>query len=382
MRNLALTLAGAVAIAAPASAQTFDHRGFVVEGDNYNFQVGGRLHLDGVTVDDDLTLFDDEVDIRRLRIDATLTLFDDFRVKVDGDVAGISTGFRNVWAEYSGFGDLKIKGGNFIAPVLGENLKSSNDLKFLERSAPASLAPGFLLGGGVTYDGGDVIVSAGYFRNALSTDDVAPDDDGQSFAGRISWSPVRERGRTVFVAAGVERRKLDQNALSEVQAIPEFGLDFTNLIDTGNLDGVESYVNISGEAGASFGPVSLQGHFITRINDAPALGDPNFWGASAEAAWVLTGERQRYSRSSATFGEVRPRSRFGALEVAARYSRLDLTDELVAGGVQDSITLGVNWYLTRNVKLSGNWVRAKADPNDGGFQETASAFAGRLQIAF
>jgi phosphate-selective porin OprO/OprP len=34
------------------------------------------------------------------------------------------------------------------------------------------------------------------------------------------------------------------------------------------------------------------------------------------------------------------------LELAARYSRLDLTDGTVEGGELDILSLGVNWWLT------------------------------------
>ncbi|MEQ1785070.1 MAG: porin, partial [Hyphomonadaceae bacterium] len=99
---------------------------------------------------------------------------------------------------------------------------------------------------------------------------------------------------------------------------------------------------------------------------------------------VITGERQRYSLGAGTFGEVRPDGDnwFGAWEVAARYSTLDLTDGGVNGGEEKNLTVGVNWYVNRNVRVSANYVDAKATPNRLGVSDNPSAVMGRLQVAF
>jgi len=69
-------------------------------------------------------------------------------------------------------------------------------------------------------------------------------------------------------------------------------------------------------------------------------------------------------------------------EVAARYSTLDLPDGGVLGGEEENWTVGVNWYVNRNVRVSANYVDAKATPNRLGAEDNPSALMGRLQIAF
>ena len=130
------------------------------------------------------------------------------------------------------------------------------------------------------------------------------------------------------------------------------------------------------------GPFLIQGQYIMRKNDAPLIGDPTYKGASVEAAFVLTGERQRYSSSSGTFGGIRPEGKFGAVEVAARFSTLDLADGPVTGGKQTNYSVGANWYITRNFRFMANYVHAKARPNSTGINEKVDAFMGRFQIAF
>lgn len=81
----------------------------------------------------------------------------------------------------------------------------------------------------------------------------------------------------------------------------------------------------------------------------------------------MTGEHRRYSRSSGTFSFVRPQNNFGigsgwgAWEVAARYSRLDLDDRNIKGGKLDNITVGLNWHLNPNTRVMWNYVNADRD---------------------
>lgn len=385
MKRIATLSAAACMIAAPSAAfaqVTADEDGLTIGDEDTNLNIGGRIHLDGVSVSEDITPFADDVGFRRVRIDATLTVAEDFRVKVDADIGGISTGFRNVWAAYTGIENVTIKGGNFIAPVLGENMMSSNNIKLMERSLASTLAPNFLLGGAVTYRGENWSASAGYFFDPLEQNPLRPADVGESFAARAVFAPIKKRREVVHLAVGVERRDLDPGAISRVSARPEFGLDGTTLIRTGTLNGVNGYTNYNFEAAYMNGPFLVKGNYIMRDNDAPTLADPQFSGGSIEAAWVITGERQRYGMTNGTFGGIRPRGKFGAFEVAARYSFLDLTDGPVLGGEQENWSVGLNWYITRNVRLMGNYVNAKTSPGANGLNESVDALMTRFQIAF
>ena len=104
--------------------------------------------------------------------------------------------------------------------------------------------------------------------------------------------------------------------------------------------------------------------------------------SSLEAAWVLTGERQRYSVSSGTFGQIRPKGEYGAFELAARYSTIDLNDGLVTGGEEENWTAGANWYINRNMRVMLNYVNAKTQPGSNGQNEEANALIARFQIAY
>jgi phosphate-selective porin OprO and OprP len=362
----------------------FDSDGFTIDSGDVELTIGGRLHLDTVAIQSDGIFFEDSTDVRRLRVDATLDVGDDWRFKIDGDVGGISPGIYNAWAAFRGIKDVEIKLGNFIAPFNGENMMSSNNMKFVERGLPSELSPNFLLGASISYEGDNWSIIGGYFTNPIEDEELTNRDDGASVVVRGVFSPIDRRREALHFAVAAERRELDSGATSRVRAVPEFALTRQALLDTGALNGIEGYTNVNLEAAYMNGPVLLKAQQTTRYNDAPTLLDPEFMGASVEAAWVITGERQRYSSSTGTFGEIRPDrdNGWGAWEVAARYSMLDLSDGIVAGGEQTNLTVGVNWYANRNVRVSVNYVDAKAEPNRLASADNPSAVMGRLQIAF
>ena len=387
MRQALGLLAGGLVSCSPATAFAGEisagSDGIVLESGDFRLTLGGRLHLDAVISDNDVTNIEDEIDIRRLRFDATVEIGDDWRAKFDTDVGGISTGLRNVWVSYSGIDNLTIRAGNFTTPFLGERQKSSNNLKFLERSLSAALAPNFRAGASATYVGDNIAIAAAYVGNAIDAgDDRQPREDGTSLVGKLVWAPIRKRSETLFAAAAIDHRDLNAGARSRVRSTPEFGLSFTRLIDTGNLRNVDGYTNIAVEAGFAQGPFVVSGQYLRRFNDSTDLGNPIFSGGSLEAAYVLTGERQRFNLSSGSFGTIRPSEKWGAVELAARLSFLDLDDGAVAGGEEMNISVGANWYLGKNVKIALNYVHARTDPGRFGFSESVNALATRFQLAF
>src|SRR5205814_6523241 len=100
-----------------------------------------------------------------------------------------------------------------------------------------------------------------------------------------------------------------------------------------------------------------------RITALPALPDPKFDGWYVQGAWVLTGEQRLYDPAEGRFAAPKQNynfnpsaGTFGAFEIAARYSVLDLNYNrgsagvagpfgVVRGGEQKIRTLGGNWYL-------------------------------------
>jgi len=139
------------------------------------------------------------------------------------------------------------------------------------------------------------------------------------------------------------------------------------------------------------GPFSLQGELFHTFTDADEEGDPHFWGFYLYGSFFLTGESRRYNIARATFTPEEPqhgfrprKGRWGAWEVAFRYSYIDLNDERIKGGKERNITVGLNIYLHRKVRLMFNYVNARVEDRAEPKIHDASAdiFQTRFQITF
>ena len=52
------------------------------------------------------------------------------------------------------------------------------------------------------------------------------------------------------------------------------------------------------------------------------------------------------------------------LEIAARYSAVNLIDKHIYGGRENNVTLGLNWFVNENVQIKFNYVRANIHPTN------------------
>ncbi len=97
-------------------------------------------------------------------------------------------------------------------------------------------------------------------------------------------------------------------------------------------------------------------------------------------SWFLTGETRPYRVKRGSFGRVEPNRATGAFELALRYSILDLNDGSVSGGTEENVTLGVNWYYGRNVRLMTNLMHVDTDSKGG--SEDVNILQLRAQVYF
>jgi phosphate-selective porin OprO/OprP len=192
-------------------------------------------------------------------------------------------------------------------------------------------------------------------------------------------------------------------------------------IDTGLLQSNAATV-LGFEYLSIFGPLSLQSEWllayatdVTGVQaGAPAGAVPaaivavpsqtlSFNGGYAQVSYFLTGENRLYDRRLGRLNTtyVRPNTPFwfvrdgsgrfcsglGALELAARYSYLNLDDGPCQGGIMGNLCFGLNWYINNNLKIqfqycnTNRWGLTATSP--AGFQEgDVNSFGIRTQLTF
>ena len=104
---------------------------------------------------------------------------------------------------------------------------------------------------------------------------------------------------------------------------------------------------------------------------------------------MLTGEVRPYDRHLRAFGMVEPAVPFaprerhrrrGAFEIGARYSYLDLDGGGGGGGRDHAVSVGLNWYWNRHVRVMADYglTIVGGDQPDG----TLQVFQSRLQLVY
>lgn len=361
--TIALALIALGTTATPAMAGDgvkLDDKGVTLETGDLELNLGGRLHLDAAVFDDPVTGDAGVTDarVRRARLELSGRVGTVLRFRVDREFAGAAKGWRNVWASAEPVDGLEIKGGNMVVPFSGEDLQSSNSLPFAERSLASSLTPGLGLGGSVTASGKHWSLAAGYYTDALDNEDGQSAERGKGFVVRGSFAPVNRKDSTAYLAVAAERRTFDAVETMRFSADPGSALA-PALMSSGGLAGIDHAWAFSGEAGVRFGSVMVQAQAVSLSLDRPLLGDLDFNGQTVTAAWLITGERYGFAEKGGYFSGPELSKRGSAVELAVRYSRLDLRDGAFDRGIGRAASVGANWYIGRNLRLVADWTESR-----------------------
>jgi len=357
----------------------------------FQFQIGGRINNDWAFMegDDAITAkigeMEDGTEFRRARLFVSGFMYEKVEFRVQVDFATGEPAFKDVYmgiTELPGFGNVRV--GQFKEPFSLEEMASANYITFMERSLANVFVPsrhtGIMLHN--RQAGERVSWAVGVFKD---TDDFGSGtgDEDYAFTGRLTGLPWYEKDgqRSLHLGFAYSRRNivsaLDYSQRPEAHLAPRF-------VNTG-LFPAEALNLIGGEMALVYGPASVQGEYIT-ANTEGGLAGPDLWfkGFYLQTSFFITGENRPYRPAEATFGRVRPHRSFlskaggaGAWELAARFSKLDLTDGPITGGELRDWTLGVNWYLNPNSRVMWNYVRADLDKVGD-----ANIFQMRFQVDF
>lgn len=353
--------------------------GLTYEAGDFSINLGGRLHLDAAQVDDTGVDIDDE-DVRRARLELSVR-YNDWRLRLDREFTN-GGGWRNVWLSYDVNDDLTIKAGNFIAPFSMEDVGSSNETMFMERSLVQALAPGFGVGLGASYEGRHFGVSGGYFTDAIDAEDNNPAEKGDGVSMRATWSPIERRENTIHFGIGLDRREFSTGDARTISTTPEAALAPT-VLSSGALTNLDTSTSYNLEAAYSTGPLLVQAQFVSSNFERTAGSDVSADGYYVQAGWVLTGERHRYGDAVGVFTGPRPEHDWGAVEIAGRVSSLDLSEAGAgASGIADDYTVGVNWYLGQNFRLMANYVHSEVDAVNPALDREVDVVQARAQLDF
>jgi phosphate-selective porin OprO/OprP len=401
--KLRYAIAGALLSAYGISAHAYDWLNDwptkIKTDDGYEFGIKGNYQGDMNDFSGDTT---DPVTGKEILADSTTWRRKEFYVYgkapwgVDFAVGVDFATSPNTWLDnfvrYSNSDIGEFRLGQFKTPVGWEEASPSNAGTFVERALPVQATNmGRRLGADWTYQWNPQwLTTLGYYSGG----DLQGDNDGNGPSAHIVFNPIKEKTEVIHLGLAVSRENRDATTdgrdimtppSARFRARPEANLTATRILDTGNLKNVDNIDRVGLEGAWIHGPWLVQGeylHFNADFTDSK----PNFSGDGyyVFGAWMLTGESRDYKNGYV--GNVKPTNEWGAFEIAARYSSLDLNDSPVLGGKGDNFTVGANWYLGNHWKLQANYVRAHTNkfykiPGQY-FDVDPEVFALRAQIYF
>ena len=360
----------------------------------WSFKPRGRLQIDtglvdapsGVVAGNSLGM---ATELRRAFVGFEGTLPGGIGYRLEADVANSSVQLTDAFLTYKPASGLTLTLGQH-KPFQGlEELTSDVFTPFMERAAFHS-AFGFERRVGLSgaYAGKDLLVQLGVFSDNAA--DLNSDgNNSYSVDGRVVFSPKIGNGQLHIGGSAHFRELNDAAGTVRYSARPFVHTSDIRLVDTRAFS-ASGERHFGAELAYMRGPfhATFEGHRMTTLR--PGLDDPTFWGGYAEIGMMLTpGDTTAYRGGA--FDRVRPASPvdeggIGAIQLNARYDRLDLNDGAIRGGLQEALGASLIWiptdYLRFLINYGHLWIKGAAIPAGPDTSYQADTLAMRAQIDF
>lgn len=376
----------------------------------YQLKLRGYTHFDGrFFQEDDERPANDTFLLRRIRpiVEGTVGKIFDFRIMPD--FAQGSTVLQDGYIEARFSPAFRVRGGKFKAPVGLERLQSATDMLFVERAFPTALVPNRDLGIQLSGDlaGGGANWAVGYFNGVVDGGSSDIDiEDSKDLAARVFFTPFAKGGGPLkglgFGIAGTQG-----NAEGSVTATGLAGFRtpgqqtfFSYRTDgtpagTVFADGDRTRIAPQGYLYAGpFGVLAEWTRSSTEVRRGTELKELEHEAWQVAATYVVGGGEPSFRGVNPKRPFDRGARTWGALEIVARISEMDIDDAAFplfanpasSATAAESVALGLNWWLNRNIKVVLDYERTEfeggAGIGDGGDREDENVLFSRFQVSF
>ncbi len=393
----------------------------------YKLWFDARVNVDGAFFfgdGEDLEPIGDGFSIRRARFGVKAQVLKDWYGEIDMDMADGVFELKDAYVRYDGINNMQVQVGTFKEFFSMQRNTSSRNLMLIERAfVNSAFSPSRSVGINFKYAKDWLWASGGYFGQEikdLETRALVEDNnkdfghsEGSTYNLKLALRPLYNSKTSGLIFAGaishrtpktsegiddnedweygavryscrattsINRKKYtDTNVIfaeNETRYALEFtayhrGLRFESAIEGTkvNVDGarMDEYLSIWGDGGT-------EGESEEILYNKE---DKNFWGGYVQASYLLFGGQQRYDADGNKMTRPTRGKDWGDLEIAARFDYIDLNDELglVYGGSAKAYSLGLNYYVNRQVKLMLNYQYTDQD-------EYANGKSGKYDVGY
>jgi phosphate-selective porin OprO/OprP len=349
---------------------------------NNTAQFTGRIHMDyrqydpvygaGQTTDS----YQNLAEVRRARFGVRGQFAKDFKYQLlanfgnDVGASSTSTTMDEMWVNYAANSEMQFQLGLFKMPFSLEQLTSSNNLDFMERSLvgqnDSELIPaketGFMVHGvpkpGFTYQ-----LAAS--RGRGNKDAV---NDNFDYIGRVTTNIAELAGNKEVIAhigaaysvGTIKGGVTPASGRTEARTQSAW---FTGPALSGNTERTRA----GAELALAYQAAKVQGEYFDFTYDPATGSNQKIRGYYVQAVYNLTGENHVYK--DGVFNWVKPNNAIdkggrGAWQVGIRASEFDASDITVATGKSNratAMTYGLTWFATDNLRFMVNYVDTKFD---------------------
>ena len=407
-RKLELQQEDATTKAATTPVVAVNEKGLSVKSPSGDFEIKlrGTVQADLRSFSgDDALPQNDTFLFRRIRPTLEGTLGPLVAFRLTPEFAGDSATIVDAYVDVRFNPAYTLRVGKIKGPIGLERLQSASAISLIERGFPTELAPNRELGVQLQGDlaAGRASYAIGVFNGAPDGRDAPTTDADNHFEleGRVFFEPWKNSANALSgLGFGIAGSRGDKEGAGN-NFLPRYRtpgqVQFFNYRSTVIADG--RHTRLSPQAYYYRNAIGLLGEYITSEQEV-LVGTNQLTRIELEnrawqltGSWVLTGEDASYR------GVVKPAHPFapggngwGAFELVARVGELDIDDDAFPRYADPSVAatrshawgVGLNWYLTPNLKLVFNHTHASFDggaPN-GGDREDEKAFFSRVQVAF
>ncbi len=392
--GLALATAAAAEEAAPPKVQAGSDGFSLASADGaWKLRLYGYGQVDGrFGLGDDSGAVTDTFALRRFRPSIEVTVGERFEATFVPELAGGNATVADAYVEVHHSAALRLRAGKFKVPLAFERLHSGSATLFGERSLASGLVPNRDVGV-------QLLGQAGRAQYALALLNGGPDggssdvdgNDAKDVAARLFVRPFREArlsGLGLGFGATVGRQRAALPGQRTAAQATYFQWAAGTTADGSRHRLAPQVTFISGRFGG-FAEYVLSSQQVRRGDAAERVA---LSGWTVNAAFVLTGEKSGLGRVTPSRPFDPKHGGRGAWELAVRASGFDAEEAVFDSGFADparaarsarGLGVGLNWYLTKNVRQQLGYERTAFDGGAAaGDRETEHALSWRLQLAF
>ncbi len=311
--------------------------------------------------------FSNGASINEARMAFNFTYSKDWVSQIDVSYYANEVELKDLWIGYAGFKNSLLRVGHFKGPYGLENLISSRFISFMERPMVSqAFKPGRNIGFAYSRWGKYWQGTVNVFNQGAGDVDTNAEDMGYGYGARFSVTPLlTERSIIHLGLSGVVKTpKAASGDTVSLKASNEGTQDLAKILTTKKISNVDKNQVLGLEAAGRFGPFSVQAEYakddVKRTAGKP---EPTFSGWYGHVSYFLTDDQRPYESQTGEFDRVIPKGKWGAVELLARYSTLDLNDLAagIKGGSAKVTSLGVNWYVNYNSRIMFDLARVQTD---------------------